>query len=385
MIPVRVAQLMPDVRPYRVGFFERLAQRPDVKMTVYAGHPNPGHGGPVSRPAVAVPVVDVKNRFYSRRSVKIMWQTGALRMLRSDADVLVCQEVVSNLSVWAIRLLHRRAGKRLVLMGFFYRPEGSGMIAVVRDRMRSFLRASASAFVAYTEQGRDELLSEGAPEDSVFVTRNTLDTERLMRLAQEVGQPASEKVLLRLGIPKEAIVLAFVGRLRTVKRLEVAIEAVRILNQRLDVPVLLLVIGDGEERAGLAARANGVPVRFVGQTYDDTELAELLSVASLLVLPGSVGLTCVLAFSNGLPVVTTDAGATTQTPEFAYVRDDENAVVVKAPEAVMYANVIEELLSDQDRMRRLAAGAVESAKALTMERMVDAFVKAVRHNPDPAR
>jgi glycosyltransferase involved in cell wall biosynthesis len=370
MIPVRVAQLMPDVRPYRVGFFERIARRPDVKMTVYAGHPNPGHGGPVNRPEVAVPVVDVRNRFYSRRSIKIMWQTGALRMLRSDAEVIVCQEVVSNLSVWAIRLLHRRAGKRLVLMGFFYRPQGSGMTAAVRDRMRRFLRASASAFVAYTEQGRDELLAEGAPEGSV-----------LMRLAQEVEEPASEEVLRGLDIPNEAVILAFVGRLRPSKRVEVAIEAVRILSKRLDVPLILMVIGDGEERAGLEARADGAPVRFVGQTYDDAELAKLLSVASLLILPGSVGLTCVLGFSNGLPVVTTDAEATTQTPEFAYVRDNENGVVVKAPDAELYADVIEGLLSEEDRLRRLAAGAVESAKMLTMDRMVDAYVAAVRCYP----
>jgi glycosyltransferase involved in cell wall biosynthesis len=381
MIPVRVAQLMPDVRPYRVGFFERLSRRPDVDMTVYAGYPNPGHGGPVSRPEIAVPVVDVKNRFYSRRSVKIMWQTGALRMLRSDAEVIVCQEVVSNLSVWAIRLLHRRAGKRMVLMGFFYRPEGNGMIAAVRDRMRGFLRASASAFLAYTEQGRDELLSEGVPEDSVFVTRNTLDTERLMGLANEVGEETSAEVLRRLDIPKEAMVLAFVGRLRPIKRVEVAIEAVRILNQRLEEPVMLVVIGDGEERARLEAGAVGAPVRFFGQTYDDRELAGLLSVATLLVLPGSVGLTCVLAFSNGLPVVTTDARATTQTPEFAYVRHDENGVVVMAPDAELYADVIEELLFDDDRMERLAAGAVESAKALAMGRMVDAFVAAVQRSP----
>jgi hypothetical protein len=32
-------------------------------------------------------------------------------------------------------------------------------------------------------------------------------------------------------------------------------------------------------------------------------------------------------------------------------------------------------------MRRLAAGAVESAKSLTMERMVDAFVAAVQRYP----
>ncbi|MFP3882606.1 MAG: glycosyltransferase family 4 protein [Actinomycetota bacterium] len=379
MIPTRVAQLMPDVRPYRVGFYERLEQRPDVSITIYAGHPNPGHGGPTSRPATSVPVVDVRNHFYSRRSLKILWQTGALRMLRSDAEVIVCQEVVSNLSVWAIRLLHRWAGKRLVLMGFFYRPDGNGLTAALRDRMRSFLRASASAFVAYTEQGRDELLSHGIPEDSVFVTKNTLDTEHLMRLAQEVGEPASEAVLRRLDIPKDATVLAFVGRLRPIKKVEVAIEAVRILNHRQENSVALIVIGDGGERASLEAAAKGAMVRFVGQTYDDAELAKLLSVASLLVLPGSVGLTCVLAFSNGLPVITTDAAATTQTPEFAYVRDEENGVVLGAPDAELYADAIEELLADHERLKRLTAGAHEAAQALRMERMVDAFVAAIRH------
>jgi glycosyltransferase involved in cell wall biosynthesis len=142
-----------------------------------------------------------------------------------------------------------------------------------------------------------------------------------------------------------------------------------------------MVIGDGEERENLEARGVGAPVRFVGQTYDDRELAELLSVASLLIMPGSVGLTCVLGFSNGLPLVTTDASSTMQTPEFAYVRNGENAVVVERPEAESYAGVIEGLLTDRERMARLSAGAVETAAALSMDRMVDAYVAATQHRP----
>lgn len=381
--PVRVAQLLADVRPYRIAFYERLARRTDVRVVLYAGYPKPGHGAPDARPDVGVPVVDVQNWFYPRRHPpKVLWHSGALRMLRSDAEVIVCNELVTNLSVWMIRLLHRRAGKRLVLMGFFYRPEGTGLSALARDALRRFLRRSASAFVAYTDQGRDELVSEGVAGDSVFVTWNTLDTKKLREIAEEV-RPRAAAVRHRLEIPHDASVLAFVGRLHANKRVEVAIEAVRLLESRLDEPVVLMVIGDGEERENLEARALGAPVRFVGQTYDDRELAELLSVASLLIMPGSVGLTCVLGFSNGLPLVTTDANATMQTPEFTYVRNGENAVVVDRPEPDSYAAVVEDLLTDRGQMARLSAGAVETAAALSMERMVDAYVAATQHRPPP--
>lgn len=378
--PVRVAHLLADVRPYRTAFYSRLAKRSDIEVVIYAGYPNPGLGAPEVRPDVGVPVVDVHNLYYPGRPFKIFWHRGALGMLRSDADVIVCQELVSNLSVWLIRFLHRLAGKRLVLMGFFYRPEGSGVPARIRDMLRRLLRRSASAFVAYTGRGRDELLSEGVPDDSVFVTWNTLDTEYLIRLADQVRDRAPA-IRRRLGIPPHAVVLAFVGRLRGKKRVNVAIETVRLLESRLDVPVVLTVIGDGEEREALEAAANGSPVQFVGQTYDDEELAELLSIASLLVMPGSVGLTCVLGFSNGLPVVTTDASATLQTPEFAYVRDDENGVVVEAPRPKLFADQIGALLSDEARLKRLREGAIETARSLSMERMVDAYVAAAQRRP----
>lgn len=379
--PLRVAQLLGDIRPYRTAFYERLALRSEVDVVLYAGYPKPGHGAPAARPDVGLPVVDVQNWFYPRQQPpRVLWHGGALRMLRSDAEVIVCNELVTNLSVWMIRFLHRPFGKRLVLMGFFYRPEGTGLSALIRDALRRFLRRSASALLAYTEQGRDELLSEGVASDSVFVTWNTLDTEKLLGLAEEV-RPRAAEVRRRLGIPHDAVVLAFVGRLHGNKRVEIAIEAVRLLEGRLDAPVVLMVIGDGEERENLEARALGAPVLFAGQTYDDGELAELLSVASLLVMPGSVGLTCVLGFSNGLPLVTTDADATMQTPEFAYVRDGANAVVVQRPDPELYADVVEGLLADREQMARLSAGAVETAGTLQMERMVDAYIDAVRHQP----
>lgn len=380
MTPVRVAQLTADIRPYRVGFLERLAARPDVEMVVYAGRPHPGQGAPSQRPRVPVPVIEVINRFYPHDKIKVAWHSGAWRMLTSDADVLVCQEIVSNFSVWMIRLLHRLFGKRLVLIGFFYRPAGRGVLAGARDLLRRRLRSSASALIAYTERGRETLLSEGVPADAVFVTSNTLDTERLMEIAATVGNDATSSLRKSLAIPEEALVVAFVGRLRPIKRVEVAIEAVRLAERRLETPVVLVVVGDGESRSQLESEAAGAPVRFLGQTYDDRELAEVFATSSLLVLPGSVGLTCVLGFANGVPCLTTSAEATTQTPEYDYVRSGDNGVIVPSPDPQAYADLIVSLLTDEERLGRLREGAIVSARGLAMEPMVDAFVAAVRRD-----
>lgn len=377
MSRVRAAQLMMDLRPYRVGFLARIASRDDVELTIYAGNAAPGSGAPEDTPRVAVPVVAVRNHFWPGQRLKVMWQSGAMAMLRSDADVVVCQEIVSNPTVWALRLLHRRFHKRLVLLGFFYRPEGQNRLRWIRNRLRRFLRASSSALVAYTERGRVELLAEGVAPELVFVNGNTLDTERLMSLADATDQARQQAVRDRLGIAATTTVLVFLGRLRRVKRVEVVIEAVRRLAAA-GSDVRLVVIGDGEDRDRLEDAAAGSPVMFTGQTYDDDELAGLLSIASVMVLPGSVGLTCVHGFANDLPCITTSERATMQTPEFAYVEDGVNGLVVDTADPRAYAATLGALMDDPDRLESLRSGARATAERLEMGRMVESFVAALK-------
>src|SRR5690606_7663415 len=129
---------------------------------------------------------------------------------------------------------------------------------------------------------------------------------------------------------------------RPVKRLELAIEALRLLGDG----YTLLVIGDGEEGDRWKRASVGLPVRFVGQVYEDEELARLLSVASVMYLPGSVGLTCVHGFANSLPCLTTSEEATTQTPEYDYVVDGYNGLVFHQADAGLHASMIRDLLAD---------------------------------------
>lgn len=361
-----------DIRPYRIGLLDRLATSPDIELKIYAGQASPGLGAPPENPTVAVEVRPIVNRFWPRNPLKVMWQSGALGVLTSGADVIVCQEVVSNLSVWAVRLLHRVFRKKLVLVGFFYRPDGFSKAVRLRDFLRRRLRASASALIAYTERGRLELMDGGEAPDRIFVNGNTLDTDKLLELATAVTESDRIEQRTALGI-QDQHVLVFLGRLRPIKRVEVAIEAVRLLGP----DFVLVVIGGGEEQERLEAEAADTSARFVGLTYDEKEVARLLSIADLMVLPGSVGLTCIHGFASGLPVLTTSEAATTQTPEMAYVVDGENGFILQAADADLYARCIRELVGDRETMARLSAGAIATARELTMDRMAESYVAAI--------
>ena len=101
--------------------------------------------------------------------------------------------------------------------------------------------------------------------------------------------------------------------------------------------------------------------------------------ADLLVIPGRIGLTCVHAFSHGLPVVTASDDVMPQTPEYDYIEDGENGVIVEALTAPAFSRAIATLLADRAQLERLKTGARKAANQLTMDQTVDGFLAAIRY------
>lgn len=374
MHDVAVAQLSnSDLRPYRLAFLRLLGERKQhISLTIYAGQALPGFGAPAEPLRdVPVPLKPVVNHFWPMGRHRVAWQSGALAMLRSDAQVVICDEVVHNLTVWVIRLLHRRFGKRLVLVGFMTRNPNHGPIAMIRRALLRWLRRSADALISYTESGRRALEAEGWSMERVFVSYNTVDTEALQRISQSVSQGEVEDLRTHLGIDKRVVL--FIGKLIAEKRVDVVIQALKLIPD----PPVLVVVGDGPERGRLESMAVGAPVVFTGAIYDDHDLARYLALAEFLVLPGRVGLTCVHGFAAGRPCITTGLGGVDQTPEFDYVVDGGNAIVVPHLEPQQHADAVSRLLDDPDLLAKLREGAISTARTLRIDAMVEGFAAAV--------
>ena len=382
MREIEVAQLSnSDLRPYRLPFLRMLGQRrPDIMLKIYAGQALPGFGAPTEPlKDVPVPIKPVVNRFWPKGRHRVAWQSGALAMLRSDAQVLICDEIVHNLTVWLIAFVHRFFGKRLILIGFMTRGPGSGLVPRVRRLLLRLLRRSADALISYTETGRRALEAEGWPLDRVFVSYNTLDTEVLQRISDSVTAEEVEELKARLGIDGQAVL--FLGKLIPEKHVEVVVEALALMAD----PPVLVVVGEGPERVRLESLASRSPGRviFTGAIYDEHEVAKYLGLSEFLVLPGRVGLTCVHGFAAARPSITTGRGGVDQTPEFDYVSDGENAIVLADLRPQTHADAVARLLEDPDLLADLQKGALDTAQRLRMDAMVDGYSAAVDYAARP--
>lgn len=384
---LRVAWVLSgDLRPYRVPFVNRIAHRQNLELTVFHGTPRTRFGAPERLPIESIAHVELlQDLMWPMAGQRTAWLKGTWRILRGGYDVIVCQETVHNLTTWVIALTQRVFGFRFVLHGHFYgNTNQSESPWRIRASARRMLAKRAKSFLAYTDRGRDALVDSGVSKDRVFVTRNTLDTEKLMEIADEVTAGDLELIRGRLGVGNGPILL-MLGRLLPEKRVDILIDAVdRIAATHQGIT--LLVIGDGIDRERLEAQARDIQqIRFLGAIYDENELAPYLVLSDLLVIPGRIGLTCVHGFTAALPSVTASAEIVHQSPEYDYIQDGVNGIIVPELSSGAFAQAIIDVLGDADRLRELRRSARHTAGLLRMTNMVDEFVNGVRFAGQPRR
>ena len=199
-------------------------------------------------------------------------------------------------------------------------------------RMIAATARRAAASIAVSGALGQQLVALGAPPERVHVLRNGVDLDAFRPLDRA-------KARRRLGL-QDGPLLASIGHLIERKGHHLAIEALTALEG-----YRLVVVGEGPDRAGLAALATrlGVAerVRFLGEIAH-TDLAQVYSAADLLVLASSrEGWANVLleAMACGTPVVAAaveGVGELVTSPAAGRILDERSAAaVVRAVQAVM--------------------------------------------------
>jgi D-inositol-3-phosphate glycosyltransferase len=183
-----------------------------------------------------------------------------------------------------------------------------------------------------------------------------------------------------LGLPLDARVLMFAGRIQPLKAPDVLLRAVAVLleqspelRSRLVVPVVGGPSGSGLDHPdSLAdlARDLGLDdvVRFVPPVGRE-ELADWCVAADLVAVPSyneSFGLVAVEAQASGTPVVATAVGGLT-----TVVRDGVSGLLVEGHEPRDWAGALRRLVTDDELRARLAAGAVQQAREFSWDRTAD--------------
>lgn len=189
----------------------------------------------------------------------------------------------------------------------------------------------------------------------------------------EVFRPGEQSAARsRLGLPQDAAVLLFAGRIQPLKAPDVLLKAVSVLlerrpelRERLVVPVVGGPSGTGlaepKSLQKLAAQLGiGDVVRFhppVGQA----ELAQWYRAATALVMPSyseSFGLVALEAQACGTPVVAAAVGGLP-----VAVRDGETGTLVRGHDPQDWARALEPYATNADLVARQGAAAARHAAA----------------------
>jgi glycosyltransferase involved in cell wall biosynthesis len=312
----------------------------------------------VSRPGVrsTIGIVDGANVRYLATPLRYRWMgitptlpIALARLHRPDvAHVFGFRDpVTTGVAAWC----------RLARVPYVFEPLGMFEPRLRKVRLKRLLDATifrgvargATAVVVASERERDAVVEYSVPAEKIHVRGNGFP-------APAEGM-ANGDLRSRLGIPADAPLILYVGRIAAGKGIEHLLAAVR------ELPDAHLVIAGPDDRHGVsteAARVHTLPMT-------DEPPRHLYPQADVFVLASegeSFGMVAAEAAAAGTPVIVSDRCGIA-----GFFEDGEAVVVPYERTAVVEA--IRRVLSDSDLRRELARGGVAAALRTSWDHVAD--------------
>ncbi|MFE2512529.1 glycosyltransferase [Streptomyces naganishii] len=271
--------------------------------------------------------------------------------------------------------------------------------------------AAADRLIANTDEEADELVRHyGADPGKVAVVHPGVNLGRFRPFPESLGGPIApvvppggpsgadgrarlrvEDVMAsraaaraRLGLPANALIPLFAGRIQPLKAPDVLLRAVGVLlerrpelRSRIVVPVVGGPSGSGlakpEGLQKLAARLGIADVVRFRPPVGQDQLADWFRAASVLVMPSyseSFGLVAIEAQAAGTPVVAAAVGGLP-----VAVRDGETGFLVQGHDPAAYARVLDRFADDPLLADRMGAAAARHARCFGWDASAAATVE----------
>ena len=262
--------------------------------------------------------------------------------------------------------------------------DGDSAEPAARIRGEHEVVAAADRLVANTAEEARQLISlYGAADSQVEVVNPGVDLS-LFR----PGSVAAARA--RFGLPADAMVVLFAGRVQPLKGPDIVLRAAASLaasSPELASRLVVVFIGgpSGSEvgapgRLATLADSLGIADRVrLEPPCPQAELADWYRAASLVMVPShseSFGLVALEAQACGTPVVAAAVGGLRTA-----VRDGFSGVLVEGHDPVDYARVVSRLAESPGRLAALSRGAVAHASAFgwaaTADGLVDVYTGAM--------
>jgi len=273
------------------------------------------------------------------------WQRGSLKTLFKPYKHYILTGEVFCVSTWLILLICLITKKKTYLWthGWY------GDEPFIKRTIKKFFFNLSSNVLLYGDYARDLMINEGFNEKKLTAIYNSLDydAQKLIRLNLKPSSIYNSK------FNNKWPVLLFIGRIQKIKRLDLLIDAMCLLNDK-SMSCNLVIIGEEAEKTDIMSiiKEKNIDdnVWMFGSCFDEYLIGELIYNADICVSPGNVGLTAIHSLMYGTPVIT-HGNLCKQMPEFEAIKAGETGLFFKENDAVDLANTIELWLATQSDQR----------------------------------
>ena len=267
-------------------------------------------------------VTEVSTKHFGRWA----YRPGVQKMLCKDYDAFIVLGETHVLSTWLFciraRLFYPKKKVFFWTHGWYGKETNAERIL-----KKLFFKLPNGGIFLYGNYARELMIKEGFKPDKLYVIHNSLAYD--------------EQVIVRRQLIKKPIYqehfgnnnpnLFFVGRLTTIKKLDMVIRAIAQLKEK-ELNYNMTFIGGGDVQGELEALSCELGVQdnvwFYGPCYDEKVLGEMIYNADLCVSPGNIGLTAMHTLVFGTPAITHD-DFPHQMPEFEAIREGETGTFFK--------------------------------------------------------
>lgn len=254
------------------------------------------------------------------------YQKGIQSLLRKDYDSYILLGESRSLSTWLFclraRLFHPK--KRIYFWSHGWYGKETRMENVIKKML--FKLPNGGVFL-YGNYARELMIKEGFKPEKLYTIHNSLAYDEQMI----VRKTLVKKPIYQDHFGNDNPNLFFVGRLTTVKKLDMVLQAMVQLKSK-GQQYNMTFIGGGEEKESLESLAHELGLQdnvwFYGPCYDEKILGEMIYNADLCVSPGNIGLTAMHTLVFGTPALTHD-DFPHQMPEFEAIREGETGAFFK--------------------------------------------------------
>ena len=371
----KVALVHNIISPYRVPFFEGLANHPSIDLFVYfcaKTHKERKWG-----------ILESDRYNYEILSGVTLEFAGiiyhinpsiTLKLIKKKYDIVIIggnSDFTTQVAFITSKLL-----KTPVILWSEGIESAQSLLGKVISPLTKYIVRNADAVIVPGTRSRDFHIKLGAVPKKNFIAPNIVDNEMFIKQSSKFKKE-KERFKQKLNIQNEKIIL-FVGQLIKRKGVEYLIKAYKRMKDEFD-DVCLVIIGDGVLRGELeeiGIKEHIKEVHFTGWVSEEQKII-YYSIADLFVLPTLKDL-CPLvineAMACGLPVISTKAAGCA----VDMIIPGKNGFIVDAADIDQLYSAMKEILLDDKLARKMGEESLEIIESeFSLDKIVDGFVSAI--------